>query len=836
MIPARALDDWLRGLPADVAARALLAAGLRWDELGVAFGRVRAGLPAPVTRWTLDDAGFRERRAVDPAALAQLLQPLQGLRLAVTTSAPAPDVARRLLRAPDVASAFVAVERPATALRRRPWHWPLRVGLVGFPPGAADDAPDLVDLTRVEEEPGAVDVAVLAEPLLAAVTRLVREQLVANAVVVLDAPAERAAVVEALLATARAATGASASALLPPRDVPALLASLVREASHANAFDVALTHAAGRELLLWAEPEAMERATLPVVAQRTAREVARAPAPTGALESAAFELNVAAEGAFTRERDEATAIAGMTATVEPELDAMAEERWCQITAGPLHAGVNTIGFFIGPREAGAQPAPAPLDESALPWEEEDATAYRLTVLFIPWAPDAVAQQAELELPRFGRTETVDFTLEAGAGEAAARILVLFRNRILQAAHVSARVGDVPTLSEVVALVPSLSGLDDRRPFDLALFANHTGGRRTLTRHSSGTTHVSSAGGVPAIAERIAAVLGKAALDRRRLKDGARSPAAREFLVALAVHGRDLYKELRTELGELGDPVRIQLVTARSSWLLPLEAVYEREAPDDDAQLCENYAADPATCTGACTRTPPRRSVCPNAFWGLAKTIERHRYDPDRDPAIADGYTLVASKRPRRGRRDLTVQRALFGASRRVTADDTAATVAALGHEAVAVAGWDAWEAALAGQDTQLLVLLPHTDYREATLEIAASTLQRGRIEARHVTGDRDVDPILILFGCRTSGTGGDPGGFATRFLQEGARAVFHSAADLRAGHASELARRLTATLTAPGHRPRMLSDALLEFRRAAVLDGYVAALGISAFGDADWRV
>jgi hypothetical protein len=34
----------------------------------------------------------------------------------------------------------------------------------------------------------------------------------------------------------------------------------------------------------------------------------------------------------------------------------------------------------------------------------------------------------------------------------------------------------------------------------------------------------------------------------------------------------------------------------------------------------------------------------------------------------------------------------------------------------------------------------------------------------------------------------------------------------------------------------MLSDALLEFRRAAVRDGLVPALGIAAFGDADWRI
>lgn len=36
--------------------------------------------------------------------------------------------------------------------------------------------------------------------------------------------------------------------------------------------------------------------------------------------------------------------------------------------------------------------------------------------------------------------------------------------------------------------------------------------------------------------------------------------------------------------------------------------------------------------------------------------------------------------------------------------------------------------------------------------------------------------------------------------------------------------------------PEMVSDALTEFRRQALRDGYTAALALAAFGDADWRV
>jgi hypothetical protein len=111
-----------------------------------------------------------------------------------------------------------------------------------------------------------------------------------------------------------------------------------------------------------------------------------------------------------------------------------------------------------------------------------------------------------------------------------------------------------------------------------------------------------------------------------------------------------------------------------------------------------------------------------------------------------------------------------------------------------------------------------------------------RIEARFVTGGRDVDPIVVLFGCRVTRSKDDPTGFATPFARKGASVVFHSSTDLLNSHASELARRLVKELATAGRRRRMVSDALTEFRRKAVEEGWVLAFAISAFGDADWRV
>ena len=105
-----------------------------------------------------------------------------------------------------------------------------------------------------------------------------------------------------------------------------------------------------------------------------------------------------------------------------------------------------------------------------------------------------------------------------------------------------------------------------------------------------------------------------------------------------------------------------------------------------------------------------------------------------------------------------------------------------------------------------------------------------------MTGGREVKPFVVLFGCRTAPTSDDPGGFATRFMQTGARAVFHSSTDLLNSHAVELAQRLAGRLVNPVDPPEPLSEAMTAFRRRAVADGYLAGLAIAWIGDADWRV
>lgn len=142
----------------------------------------------------------------------------------------------------------------------------------------------------------------------------------------------------------------------------------------------------------------------------------------------------------------------------------------------------------------------------------------------------------------------------------------------------------------------------------------------------------------------------------------------------------------------------------------------------------------------------------------------------------------------------------------------------------------------AAPPSDLLVLLPHTDYVRPSLEISTKTLRRGQIHTDHVTGGHDVAPIVLLFGCQTTGTVDDRAGFASAFMAQHAGMVFTSLTPLLGTHAATLARRLVGMLRDPT-RPRCrVGELTTVFRADAVRAGELAALAITAYGDADWRV
>ncbi|GEN80408.1 hypothetical protein [Actinotalea fermentans] len=542
-------------------------------------------------------------------------------------------------------------------------------------------------------------------------------------------------------------------------------------------------------------------------------------------------------------------------TVAPDARAArsAERAGTPLPAHAVTEGRNRVTVFVGPAEAGALRA-GDLTDAELGFTSPDVESVRLTAVLVPLHPRGEPSRATLRVPRVGRSSDAVLRLDVPAGtrEVSARLLLVHRNRVLQTAVLSGAVGGSATLTELALVRPGLAGLRDRRRFDATVVANHdAAGRAGLMGHRDGRTtsvEVAAMREIEPVLGRLRSLLISAAYlpTRRptRADDGVPRHAwtRREvdLLVELAVHGRDLHGFLEAALLPFGAELkRLQVVTARTGAFLPLELAYTRPAPDPDAGICPSWAAGGSACGPGCGAGPDDTSiVCPAAFLGLSATIERHYVD---GPQSADGRQYLTTAAPVRGRSRLTVTRGALGASSTVAAKDVAAALAALAavDPGVRRAGtWQEWTTALAAADTDLLVLVPHADVQRATLEISTATLARGRIEARHVTGGRDVRPVVLLLGCDTAGSAEDPAGFATRFLARDAAVVVASLTMLGTGHAARLAGRLVTDLrAAAGDRRRTpVGDLVTACRRAAVADGLIAALAVAAYGDADWTI
>jgi hypothetical protein len=412
--------------------------------------------------------------------------------------------------------------------------------------------------------------------------------------------------------------------------------------------------------------------------------------------------------------------------------------------------------------------------------------------------------------------------------------VLFRNRVLHTLLLSGITGEELTAREWLGIQRSLAGLDDRQAFDAAVVLNHSGsGAQRVIVNADSTALVSDGGSIEAAARRVAELLDLAVGIRRTKKLGHN---AVKLLARLAVYGHDFYETLTARnIGVLATANRIQIIRLRSEWVFPLELIYDRPAPKFDAKLCPTYESGATTCTG-CTNRMAAEFVCPNGFWGLSKTIERHNFDPADAEASDDGYLLAFE--PTSTRRTLSLVNAAFAAASEVPDTWQTKVKVGLGSSTAQVNTWDDWRDVLDNRPIQLLVLLPHTDYTAASLFIGNQVeLQRGQIERPEVVGHYDdLTPIVVLFGCATAGTGDDPGGFAQRFITKGAATVFTSLSKLLGSHAAELALRLSTLLLDAQRETAPIGVLLTQFRQDAVRDGLVAALAVGAYGDADWRL
>lgn len=331
------------------------------------------------------------------------------------------------------------------------------------------------------------------------------------------------------------------------------------------------------------------------------------------------------------------------------------------------------------------------------------------------------------------------------------------------------------------------------------------------------------------------------------------PEVLHLLRTLARHGANLYNQLRDS--GLRDPgERLQLLN-RTGDHVPLELVYDRGVPAEDAQLCagwrEALQSDVITCP-VCSRTPLTEAqrdrvatICPLGFWSLQKVIER--IDPDSVPGAGVGMSV-----PTTARRSLRpIGSALFASSDKVPEAERTRlweTLRQCVPQAARAADWAQWKAAVQA-DPALLLVLPHhdsaqgLDYLEigaAGLAPALARLGREQLSPSYINPDAaDPGPIVLLLGCQTGADTDQATGYVAltrRVQQQRASIVLGTLAKVLGRHAAPVAQELVRQLAAVRDGDTDFGTLMRRLRRRMLGRGYLMALCLVALGDAQWRL
>lgn len=598
----------------------------------------------------------------------------------------------------------------------------------------------------------------------------------------------------------------------------------------------------------------------------------------------------AAEGvtdplSFARESEGAKELAALAEATAAESDAEAARR----EARYLQARVETPGgrvirdearllpsreyvacVFIGARNARWLGLEVPLKTP----EPPEGRPLILDVLF--WEPQASPepQVKHLKLPPRGDTGVLEFTFRTAEDQSvfSARIAVYHRNRNLQTGLLRGRVGNEPAglqFTPDAAPVPKLVGLTDRAGVGASIIVNDDpDGDMLAFVFRDGEAAVGSVSDGPDLSvnvspsnERSLEELTKAlrhAITRITVKPDDYSDLSRDgsraLLLELAQHGSSLLTRLRkhSQMRNQFDGVDyIQIVAAHVDALFPIEYCYDGEAPEDDANVCGDpkaEAAPGALTSGQCCGAydaDPRHTICPLRFWSLKKVIERHAHLPDHT-SIDGQFQLRSTAVSARGRLLDPLRSAVLAASDKALAD----TVTSLRAELDSVLrtrpvplakDWAAWAESIADSKPDLLILLPHHEQAGSSdlLEIGGDLRKSALIREEHVRSPQSTDsrPIVLLIGCETSAAKIGFESFVPAFQDNGAVIIVSTIATILGRHAGSAAAAIVKELKKQeGNVNATFGEVMRAVRRQLLATGTPMVLGLTSYGDADWRI
>lgn len=746
------------------------------------------------------------------------------------------------LSRPEVGAAavYVGLYSPTAEVG---WSWPLVLGLLDDPDSLAlrdelsgqPSQEDLYTLRVLDAARPDCDLLVIPGDLRAAARAILGAPrgLQADALVVLGSHADSTAEVHTLthtLVTLARGGGVALARLDDAEDRAGWVRSLVAELAKDHPVDVALARASrSRERswqpLLFADLRLIETAR---VSTQVTRRI-EPPRPTLSRKGTREEERILPRFLQVRLEDRYDS--------SPVLDTLRPATTYQVEV--------RIGFQDAEWRSVAAPFPTPE-------EPPEPEGHRLTVIF--WEPQ-VSPEPQVEtlwLPPDGNSQPCRFLFHTrdGVDSIAARITVLHRNRVLQTGLLRASVRGRKRWSFELDSTPraQLEGLSNRSRFDLALVLNHDdGGAARLTAASDDQAVVLALddGPVTQLTQLLDQQISAIARDPDRYT-GLESPGSVELLRSLARIGAMVYDALskHTRLLRLAEAGRIHITSAKAESFLPIELLYRFRPPAETAGLCPHAAAalEAGDCLGTCP-SDKRQTVCPLGFWGLSRVIERHAHRPEDQERIRKDFDLRPE--PVRERSPLKLSTAsLLAASDRASSEkkdavaDLFGKLQARGPAALATT-WAEWAQHVETDLPGLLVLLPHHE-RQSGFEILAigedERLASADILEEVVRKTPDgPQPIVLLMGCETNLTRISFDNPVSRFRDQGAALVVSTIATVLGRHASPAAALLIDLLdqmAAAGDRT--FGDVMLRLRQKLVATQTPMALGLTAYGDADW--
>jgi hypothetical protein len=551
----------------------------------------------------------------------------------------------------------------------------------------------------------------------------------------------------------------------------------------------------------------------------------------------------------------------------------------------LAGAAHTVRCWIGPLETEAITADQPIPDVAIPAE---GMLLQVQLYWRDGLGNEHSDSQPLLLPaaRDARSGDCDLHLTVPEGESfvAADIVFRYRGRIFEAVRLEAvalaageaepvdsrvrlrvqarrrevlDIADSPAVDSTLVLdVPRSASLGTDQGASLLLFDGHgargvdLGGSAVALRWLNETLHQTQT-----VVVRRQAQAGPPGAEELDADD----PDVLNLLRTLARHGANLYNQLRDS--GLRDPgERLQLLN-RTRDHVPLELVYDRGVPTEDARLCagwrEALQSDVATCP-VCSHAPLSddqrdrvATICPLGFWSLQKVIER--IDPDAKAAAAsDPGSVTGASVPTAARRSLRpIDSALFASSGKVPEAERTRlweTLMQCVPHAVQAADWPQWKAAMR-TDPALLLVLPHHDTEQGLdyLEIGAeglahplARLGREQLSPSYINPDAtDPGPIVLLLGCQTATDTENPTGYVEltrRVQQQHASIVLGTLAKVLGRHAGPVAQELVRQLAAVRDGDTDFGTVMRRVRRRMLGRGYLMALCLVALGDAQWRL